>query len=325
MIGIISSLVGLLAAAAIWLTKNSPAKQDNVSSTSPFQSSIAYQAESVASAQTSVHSDTSMGHMGLLFAQDKGAAYTLDSSEAQRIRDLKDFYGLQIWGFVMYRCTYGDDDAWSRFIGRLDRQRDHMLREYCKAPDLIDSYDWHFQEDTALEGATKDEVRRRFRRWVSAQAQTEIPAGLEDYKKQALMRENPRYNFCMHVDAEAMNSVLEQPDAYIANGAILSGHVNLVRADESWDLPDFDRFEWSSRFYTSQIQQHVESFDGNDEDDADDDEYDEGEPELEGSRLHDVGWMTVKVHSLIPEMYATLVKSYLWDKMYRRPPALVER
>ena len=53
--------------------------------------------------------------------------------------------------------------------------------------------------------------------------------------------------------------------------------------------------------------------------------YDEGESEIEGSRLSDVGWMMVKVDSLIPETYATLIKGFMWDNIYCRPPQVMER
>jgi hypothetical protein len=100
--------------------------------------------------------------MGLLFAQGKGAGYASNSSEAERVRDLNTFYDLKKWGWVIYRCTYGDDNAWSRFIDRLNRHKDAVLRDDYQTPDLIGSYAWNVQEDPALDGATKDEVRRRF-------------------------------------------------------------------------------------------------------------------------------------------------------------------
>lgn len=125
------------------------------------------------------------------------------------------------------------------------------------------------QEDPSLNGTTKDEVRRRFKKWVNLKA--EIPNGFDDFKRQFLMRENPRYNYCIHVDSDAMESVTPQPP-------VLGG---------------------------------------------DEDDYDEGEPEIEGSNLYDVGWMMVDVTSLVPARYSTLIKNPLWDGLYRsRPPKM---
>lgn len=66
------------------------------------------------------------------------------------------------FGYVIYRCVYGDDDEWACFIQRLkeyvhaalDRQSDdgHMIKD-CLA--------WDVQENqTELNGASKTEVRK---------------------------------------------------------------------------------------------------------------------------------------------------------------------
>ncbi|KAK3110182.1 hypothetical protein LTR53_015798 [Teratosphaeriaceae sp. CCFEE 6253] len=259
-----------------------------------------------------------MAHIGLLFAHDKGPGYSSNTTPAQRIQDLQTFYGLPKWGFVLYRCTYGDDERWHRFLARLTTHRDAVLRDHYHLPALADSHDWAVQDDASLNGATRDEVRRRFRRWVAADAAAEIPDGMDDSTKAGLMSENPRYNYCVLVDAEAMSSVLQQAPVLGGEDGPITGHVTLIRADEDWDLPDFDRFDWSMHGAADAIAD-----DG--EDDEGEDEYDEGEPALEGSRLRDVGWMRVGVDSLVPETYATLTKGFMWDKLYCRPPKVMER
>jgi hypothetical protein len=110
-----------------------------------------------------------------------------------------------------------------------------------------------------------------------------------------------------------------------------------VRADEEWDLPDFDHFDWTK--YESEKQQKRESCDkaaveedeeADDQEDYDDDEdyddyddYDQGQPEIEGSRRVSVGWMKIYAGSLVPA-YSTLFRSQLWDHFYRRPPQVVD-
>lgn len=331
MLGLRASVLVVLVACAVYFTAYSTGANAlaNTFNLRPghakqlFYGNIAPQEDRAVGTLEHLPKKPKTSHMGLFFAQDKGNIYTLDSSEAQRIRDLQSFYGLEKWGFIIYRCTYGDDDAWTQFMSRLDQHRDRILRDHYRTPDLVDSYDWDVQHDPTLHGATKDEVRRRFKQWRATNSQAEVPDHLEGYKRAALLRENPRYNYCIHVDAEAMQSVLEQSAAYIDAGAALIGYVNLIRADESWDLPDFDRFDWSvNRPLNRDVPRNEDEVDG---DVDEDDEYDEGELDIEGSRLHDVGWMKVKVESLLPEMYATLVKGFMWDKLYRRPPTIVER
>ncbi|KAI7153368.1 hypothetical protein KC349_g8403 [Hortaea werneckii] len=259
--------------------------------------------------------------MSLAFA-DKESGYFSNKTPAKRVEDLLKFYRLPKWGFIVFRCTYGDDARWARFMARLNTHKDHILREVYDKPELTDALDWNVQEDLSLGGATKGEVRRRFREWVKSKA--DIPNGLVDFKEQFLMCENPRYNYCIHVDSDAMESMTPQPPDLGGPEGPVSGYVNVVRADEDWDLPDFGRFDWRS--YESSTAGDVEDR-GNDEDENEDedDDYDEGELEIEGSRLHDVGWMEVDATSLVPATYTTLIKNPLWDSLYYRPSEMLER
>ena len=268
------------------------------------------------SATLSNRSSATMGHMGLAFAEGRDRGYLYNATDAEIIRDLNDFYGLKKWGFVIYRCTYGDDAAWSRFMDRLNRHNEDVLRANEQASDFVASYNWTVQEDPALEGATKDEVRRRFRQLRGSLIQSETAEDLDDFKKRTLMWENPRYKYCLHVDSEGLHTVLQRASDYFEGP--LQGHSNLIRADESWDQPDFDRFDWEKH---ETEKQRRESDDGPGDED---DEYDEGEPEIEGSRRTDVGWMKVQVPHLIPGLYRTLIQDHSWDHMYCRPPGVCE-
>lgn len=61
-----------------------------------------------------------MAPHGLLFAQGKPTDYFSKASAAKKIRNLQAFYGLPKWSFVVYRCTYGDDESWAQFMSRLN-------------------------------------------------------------------------------------------------------------------------------------------------------------------------------------------------------------
>ncbi|GAB1731280.1 hypothetical protein NU195Hw_g4249t1 [Hortaea werneckii] len=100
--------------------------------------------------------------MSLAFA-DKQPGYFSNTTPAERVEDLLKFYGLSKWGFIVYRCTYGDDARWARFMTRLNTHKDHLLREVYHKPELADALDWNVQEHPSLNSATKAEVRRRFR------------------------------------------------------------------------------------------------------------------------------------------------------------------
>ena len=50
------------------------------------------------------------------------------------------------------------------------------------------------------------------------------------------------------------------------------------------------------------------------------DPTDEGEPEVEGCKLEDVGWMKVAVCGLMPEAYSFLQGLGAYYSVYQRPP-----
>ena len=65
------------------------------------------------------------------------------------------------WGFVIYQCTYGDDDAWDRFMHYLNTRVRLTLEEENNDTDhgLFSRIDWNVQEDSSLDNATSEEVR----------------------------------------------------------------------------------------------------------------------------------------------------------------------
>ncbi|KAI8939243.1 hypothetical protein NX059_005069 [Plenodomus lindquistii] len=64
------------------------------------------------------------------------------------------------WGFVIYRCTYEDDEQWNRFMHHLNT-RVRLNLEDDGAEELFERIDWDVQENRkVLDGATPGEVRR---------------------------------------------------------------------------------------------------------------------------------------------------------------------
>jgi hypothetical protein len=63
------------------------------------------------------------------------------------------------WGFVIYRCTYDDNQKWARFMDHLNT-RVRLNLEEDSAGYLDERIDWAVQEDReALEGAGPRRVR----------------------------------------------------------------------------------------------------------------------------------------------------------------------
>lgn len=135
------------------------------------------------------------------------------------------------WGYVIYRCTYDDDEAWKKFIEFLKDYTHNELQE-ADALDLAEKLDWKVEADPqALDGASTDQVRDFFREWVkSNEARAEQTAPI--YNPITL-----RQVFCVHVDAAALTSFVNRKIINQKADIWEYGYVNLV--DGSWGaLPD---------------------------------------------------------------------------------------
>jgi hypothetical protein len=215
-----------------------------------------------------------------------------ESNDLLLIKPALQDLGYRYWGYTVYRCTYSDDEAWSRFMATLYNDARENL-EYSCTEELMDSLNYHVHEDTAiLDGASKKLVRRRFREWVhSPEAMTERVSEYESRPKLAKgWMTNPRHEYCVHVDEEAMRSVLSSGE----------GYVNLVKAD--WALPNAEEAACRRR--------HSEA----------EDPFDDGEESIEGCTMHDVGWMKIGLYSLTGA-YVRLNET-TWDISYMRPPSI---
>ncbi|KAH0170964.1 hypothetical protein KCU67_g2393, partial [Aureobasidium melanogenum] len=144
----------------------------------------------------------------------------------------------KIWGRVIYRCTHLSNRDWADFMSRLGLYIQESLQKH-NGLDMIAGLDYHVFEDRALlDAAEPASVREHFRQWVQDASQREqgIPA----------MR-SQQYNFCIHVDEEAMQSIISGPPP--SGDELGAGYVNLVclemlrgvRAEFETDNTELDR------------------------------------------------------------------------------------
>jgi hypothetical protein len=109
-------------------------------------------------------------------------------------------YKLSKWGFLIYRCTYEDDKAWQRFMETL-KELVHCRLERDDGLDLEESLELTVRDNRAeLDGASVDQVRERFKAWVGEDGKAEQQGA--DY-----FNRTPRYVYCIHIDAAALDSV----------------------------------------------------------------------------------------------------------------------
>jgi hypothetical protein len=232
---------------------------------------------------------------------------------ADRIQDQLLEDGHRVWGFVIYRCTYGDDDAWETCLERIHTTvRRHM--GFYNALDMLDDFKLTvFDDAREFDHAGAHRVREHFKGWrkhavreeqgTHAELEARRGATDPDYDNMAV-----RYRFCVQIDESALRGIVSTEGGHPGSQA----WVNLVEAD--WD-PETAAAE---REQDRREQEEDENFDPEDLEDCV-----ELLPEIDGCAENNVGWMKVRYQGLIPGLYAKLRNPYALEYMYVRPPEML--
>lgn len=221
--------------------------------------------------------------------------------------------GHKYWGFTIFRCTYGDDEAWLQLL-KLIREAVQESAEYYGAPDLIHSFRLTvFEDPSVFVEASTALLRKRFREWRSGRAIEEETDGTDGYPivmedVDGIHGTRSRYQFCVQVDEQSLYSSIDRDtkaptEAKIASNSLIQGHVNLINAE--WELPD--RQLWAEE---REMDPRVE------------DPLEEDEEPIEGLKLYDAGWMKTSLW-----VFDVSAQTYLSDEKWRihyvRPPGMV--
>ncbi|KAF1988766.1 hypothetical protein K402DRAFT_391467 [Aulographum hederae CBS 113979] len=202
--------------------------------------------------------------------------------------------GLSKWGWVIYRSTYGDDETWQRFLDIL-KQGTGAESQHESDPGVTDMIDWKVMEGPEFADASKDAVREYFKAWTASdEAKAEQPNRTINNEDGSLMGLTPRYTFCVHVDTDALESVMRLSTP-LDQDYSCEAYLNLI--DARWD------YESVTVDYAT-----GEKFDG------------ENEVEVDGYKCHDVGWMKVGARPLWGFVYSTFITENLFEASYVRPP-----
>lgn len=126
------------------------------------------------------------------------------------------------WGWVIYRCTYKPElqGAWESFKNLVESKTRKEIAD-SDAPDIAEKLDWAWIEDPELEGASLDELKRRFRAWVRTDKKDS--SFVYDVHT-ATYSLGSRYSYFIQVDEESLLSCLRE-----AGVDLNRGHVNIVR------------------------------------------------------------------------------------------------
>jgi hypothetical protein len=224
----------------------------------------------------------------------------LPSSECIVHNTLKSL-GHSKWGWVIYRCTYNDDEAWDRFKQLIDQYSREAIAK-SDTPEVAESLEWTFVEDRhSLDGVSRDQLRARFKAWKAKAFAVEQPRVKDQLNPDFGI---PRYTYFIQVDEEALRSVIDEvSEPNPTPWYDCEGHVNLVYAD--WKPMS----EWRSE---CGVETGAE----------DDDE--EHEP-IDGCCEEDVGWMKITAQMVDVEFYEAMGgPPDIWYVFYQRLPQVVD-
>jgi hypothetical protein len=204
--------------------------------------------------------------------------------------------GLRTWGFPIYRCTYQNDSDWAEFLDRYRWHISDMLKNY-NGLDMLDSFQTTVFEDRALfEGASTATIREHFQKWATTAIQEES-GGSPDMIRYSNV-EAARYRFCLFVDEESLQSVLQAPIDDCLNK---DAFVNMLYG---W---------WKPESIEDFIQEDLEYVDNPE------DLLDDGYDPVEGCTLKDVGWMKVALCDAGLEGFQMMGETGEWERLYERP------
>lgn len=153
------------------------------------------------------------------------------------------------WGFVIYRGTYTDDKAWSRFLTLLHKHSDIQL---SARPLLRSKLKYIIRDKKEInDQSSKAVVREHFRRWI-VDTYPSQDIKISDFKGRDRpdiggkweaqdVSSYPRWRYCVHVDRQALFSALDNKSwmRYVEQG-----WTALQTTTNHEALPAFDRNAW---------------------------------------------------------------------------------
>lgn len=203
---------------------------------------------------------------------------------------------IEKWGWVFYRTTYKDDEAWDIFKQKVDISVRSIINldprsEINEA--MFDKLKFVFIEDKAkFDGASKEDLRAHFQEWVADSFSAENPRAdqklLYDDKEPVA-----RYRFFFEIDEDALRSC----------GTESSGHANFIDGfSSSQDRSDNPNL--AAQKISEQPQNKVEAIED----------------------CSNVDWMKMDMAFFMDtHFYAgmSMAVEHMWPFLYERPPTIV--
>jgi hypothetical protein len=217
------------------------------------------------------------------------------SNSAEYIRGYLEADKHQVWGWVIYRCTYESDEDWAKLMDIFHRSIKIKL-ERCGGLDLLDSCHLTVIEDKdTLDDASTAVVREHFKQWCMTAPQNE-QGGANQMRSQ-------RYQFCVQVDDESINSILYEAPPPEKLDKEADGYVNLIWKYWHPDPPELREARERRKNQGGYEPKYL----------------DDGCEEIEGCRLQDVEWLRAGYQVIFVRLYSSLRERGDWYVLYRRP------
>ncbi|EEQ34604.1 conserved hypothetical protein [Microsporum canis CBS 113480] len=198
------------------------------------------------------------------------------------------------WGWVVYRCSYGDEEIWQRMLKSLQKSVEDSLALYQRM-DLLPSHRMTIMEcKDKFDGATSHDIRDHFTNWVADTLVDKLVITPSESDQQ-MMREiysptpgpewnlGTRHNFCLFVDDICLESLKHMSDPVIK----LLGKKFGVREPGDRDYIVYPGWE-------------------------------DGDTDCEEE---DVGWIYIEILDHV-SLYDMLMQTDFWYDLYSRPPLM---
>ncbi|KAG4410648.1 hypothetical protein IFR04_016220 [Cadophora malorum] len=235
------------------------------------------------------------------------------------------------FGFVIYRCTYGNNAAWTELLTLIKQEAQTQIKKLGPGRDWLGTHlDWKIVEDSTLDGVSLEQVKSRFDRWSD-----EIVDESERTSMNVL-RWLPRFNFCVVVDEKCLASMEKSKfkteagvDAVEKTPPMFVVLMRAKRRVPAWmggggsnqrrrirRLSDGDSIDETEQDleYEERIMREAE-------------QQEEEEAEAEDDTLiepHEATWMYVEPRYLL-SLYNIMQADSGWGLFYVRPPGVYGR
>jgi hypothetical protein len=211
------------------------------------------------------------------------------------------------FGFVIYRCTYRDDAAWTQLLSLIKREAQEDIKRLGPGRDWLGAHlEWTVVEDPTLDGATQEEVKMQFDGWADGVVEEYGRASTDN------VRGLPRFNFCVFVDKKCLAS-LEKSKA-VVDGRKPPVFVVLMRAKRGIPTWVLEAQASASRRPRSSEDEEEEIFEDEEEEEEDDIPL----------AAYEATWMYVETQHLL-SLYNSLHADSGWEHFYVRPPGVYGR